>query len=473
MIMMDRGSLGSSCSSYEDAAYNDAREKVRVIRRLKFLYFWTAIGPSSWGRYAPVYYNACGLSPAKISIIEGAMPFVRGLSMPCWGLVADRARRKKAVALLTQGCGVGCLMLLAWRKLTRDAFAPILAISLASACFASSGVVDAFTLEALGPAARGRFGEVRLWSAVSWGICNVLMGYCADSFGGFEINLAIFGCCTCITILVFAFSLKEQRAPIKTLLDPPESYAPLDGDAPPPLDDDGFAEVAADSVECADARSARPIFTFDVVLFFVEVTVFGACTGVVESLLFVYIIQDLGGSYGLCGLTVAFTVAVEIPLFAVSERLLKTLGHDLMFAMAMAAYIPRVWAYTVITRETKFWILLPELLHGPTFALMYAASVDFAAKTAPPGYEARFQTLQNACRTCVGTGIGVLAAGTYWEASCTAEGQRRACRGGAVRMYRGAGAIMSVMLAVHLCKWAAQVRRRAKRRSGGEPPPSR
>ena len=50
-------------------------------------------------------------------------------------------------------------------------FPAILAISAGLNLFVSSGTVDAYTLDVLGPKEnKTRYGEVRLWLAVSWGL---------------------------------------------------------------------------------------------------------------------------------------------------------------------------------------------------------------------------------------------------------------------------------------------------------------
>ena len=63
--------------------------------------------------------------------------------------------------------------------------------------------------------------------------------------------------------------------------------------------------------------------------------------GVVERLLFVYLQRDLQASTFLCGLTVLVTVVFELPIFTYTDWLLTTLGKDIMFIVAMLAYVVR------------------------------------------------------------------------------------------------------------------------------------
>jgi Na+/melibiose symporter-like transporter len=81
----------------------------------------------------------------------------------------------------------------------------------------------------------------------------------------------------------------------------------------------------------------QPTFLF--LLF--EVAVIGMGIGVVERLLFVYLQRDLQASTFLCGLTVLVTVVFELPIFTYTDWLLTTLGKDIMFIVAMLAYVVR------------------------------------------------------------------------------------------------------------------------------------
>lgn len=446
-------------------------DRAGTIRRLKFLYAWQAVGPSSWGRFASLFYDSVGLSPSEIGIITGSMPAIRAVVMPLWGSVADRYATKKRVALLTQTFGAATLLLLAVPGLAvtskgRGRFDAVWYVSIASACFASAGVLDAFTLEVLGKDEKQRFGEIRLWSAVTWGLSNFGMGFVADATGGFRINIAIFFACTMVSTAILAFVVKEttnsdnkdaQREPTTTTTPKNDQHQKLmssveedDAISSDFFEEEGDEEDEEEKLLFSESKKKHHSMT-SVVCFYAELFVIGAGMGLVERLLFVYIVEVLGGSYALCGLTVLSTVALEIPLFAVAKRVLAVLGHEMCFIVALLFYVPRVIGYTLITRETKEWIILLEVSHGVTFALMFTAAVDKAADLAPPGREATYQTLQNAIRSCLGAGVGAAAGGYYWQRVCKNRNKRRKnCRIGAVKLFRLAGAIVAIVLLLHL-----------------------
>ena len=134
------------------------------------------------------------------------------------------------------------------------------------------------------------------------------------------------------------------------------------------------------------------------IAFFIELFVLGCCVGVVERLLFVYLQNELKGNTALCGLSVGVTVLVEFPIFHYNQKIAQRLGHHGMMMTALFAYVVlcirefhlvtsensnlvcsnqinrysiRSFGYTILTVDTRYYILILETLHGLTFALYY------------------------------------------------------------------------------------------------------
>jgi hypothetical protein len=117
-------------------------------------------------------------------------------------------------------------------------------------------------------------------------------------------------------------------------------------------------------------------------VFLFEMLCMGAGVALVERLLFVYVEAPvsgggLAGSTTLCGLSVGVTVLFELPIFTFTDTLLRVPGRNGLFLLAMAAYAARTYGYTVLTHDSRFWLLALELLHGVTFASLWISAVDF------------------------------------------------------------------------------------------------
>ena len=374
----------------------------RRIFLLRCLYFLGGLTGATWGRFSTIYFNkVLHFSPAQIGFIEAAMPATRLISTPIWGVIADIFQAKKRVYLLTSFIASSILLLQAFPAIATG-FVPVLLINLGLSAFVASGVLDAHCLEYLAEFGQTRkYGTIRLWTAVSWGVGNLIMGYVTDHYA-FWLNFLLFGTMSFIQLvsiycIIPSDTLSQKRTKIKTKVD----FTGSDNDTlEDPLllrtsiqqtesffeenkieekrkeikvvvleeEEEEEEEIEEDKVPSSELfrMLCAPSFLF----FLFEVSVIGAAVGVVERLLFVYLQSDLDASTFLCGLTVLTTVIFELPIFIYTDYLLKNLGHDGMFIVAMLCYCVRAFGYTLLTKETVWWVIPLEALHGPTFALV-------------------------------------------------------------------------------------------------------
>lgn len=68
---------------------------------------------------------------------------------------------------------------------------------------------------------------------------------------------------------------------------------------------------------------------------------------------------------------------MELPIFHFSKKIGDQIGFHGMMMIGMLAYIIRAFGYTVLTASTNYILLVLELLHGVTFALMWSAAVEY------------------------------------------------------------------------------------------------
>mmetsp|Transcript_2749 Transcript_2749/g.4471 ORF Transcript_2749/g.4471 Transcript_2749/m.4471 type:complete len:339 (+) Transcript_2749:408-1424(+) len=257
-------------------------------------------------------------------------------------------------------------------------------ISIGISLFVAGGVLDAFTLNVLGPHAKRLYGRLRMWTALSWGAGTFAMGIINDHYG-FGWNFVLYAAFAVIQLLAVGFSVD------------PTKRSKSDG-AP---------------LENPQKEVLMKVLTHKhTIAFFVEIFVFAMGMGVIEKgLLFVFMIRDLKASTTLCGACVGVTVLFELPVFQYSEKILQTLGHDGIVSIAYCCYIVRVFGYTMLTPETKHWILALELLHGFTFAGFWIAAVEHTRALTPPGWSSTMQSLLTGTYQCFGQGIGAIAGG--------------------------------------------------------------
>lgn len=350
---------------------------------LRCLFLLNSLSSSTWGRFGQIYYLGKGLSKAEIGLIEGMMPVVRVCSQSWWAVLADKRGLKKQIYLFTTVSGT-CVLLVLGTPLVRNSFWRILSVSLGSCAFSSAGILDAYALQVVGPEnAKKSYGRLRLWGSVGWGSGALAMGAINDAYG-FGPNFVLYGLFNFAkAFLLGIFVPSENRTSKK---EPPTT-----------------SELVA-------VLTSRKMLAF-----LGEILVFGMAIGVVERLLFVYVVDTLHGSSLLCGLVVFVSSAFNIPVFQCSGRLLDYFGKDYLMLISQFCYFTRVCGYTLLTPRTKYYILLLETLHGFTFAALWIAAVERARGLAPKGWESTTQSLLQTTYYALGPGLGALLGGYLWH----------------------------------------------------------
>jgi hypothetical protein len=188
-------------------------------------------------------------------------------------------------------------------------------------------------------------------------------------------------------------------------------HPPLEKDATPTLPTSEIENVAAKVIQSTTFGVLWSIITRDstTVLFLLINFFIAGGMSLVENMLFLFLVEDLGAKKWLCGLSVVVTVAFEIPIFHHGKALLGRLGIQKLLFIAQAAFSVRAFGYTLL--KNPFFVLLCEPLHGVTFGCYHIASVEYIRNIAPLGFEATSQGLLGTVRSLgslVGTCIGGL-----------------------------------------------------------------
>lgn len=339
-----------------------------------------------------MYYISKKYSTTQIGLLEALLPLSKVISGTFWAILADKWQAKKHVALFTSAMSVIILCMLAF-PYPSSTFESVLILSVASSMFTSPSILTAWCLDLLGEKHKHLYGRYRMLTATSWGLGSLVMGIITDAEGGqFELNFALFATFTAVGIVLMAAYI-----PSKTKAD---------------------EAINADELRIGDVLSS--FAQCKSLIFFVEVTVMGGAVGLVERLLFTYVEASpedggLGGSTTLCGSTVAINVLIELPIFFYAKTFFRVLGRDNMIVCALLAYAVRAYGYTMLTHETRNYILLLESLHGVTFGLFWTSSVDFVSDLFPPGWNSTAQGILLVFYGCFGCGFGSLLGGHFMD----------------------------------------------------------
>lgn len=325
--------------------------------------------------FMSLYYQQKGLNGGQIGILSGLIPLITLASSPFWGGIADATRRHRAILLLT----ITGLMAAVFVLFIADNFVGLLLAVIAYAFFVGPivPIIDNAVLNILGEQ-RANYGRVRLWGAVGWGLAALFLGPVLEraglswSFYGFFIFMALTFFVAARLPMIITGVRQTYSAGLGILL-----------------------------------RQGRFLLLLFVAL------IFGINLGVLLSYLFLYI-DELGGSRTIMALSLTITTISEIPIWFLSAWMLRRWGVTKMIVISLGATAIRMFSLAAL-REP--WLLLPiSLLHGPMYAIMWAAGVAEADDAAPDGLGATAQSLFSAASLGLGAALGGFLGGPAYEA---------------------------------------------------------
>ena len=334
--------------------------------RPKSVYFFYYAALACLAPFMTLYYQERGMSGAQIGVLAGLVPLVSWFSAPFWGGIADALQRHRAVLVLNLAGFTGSAVIL----LLADTFPELLFAVITYAFFVGPIVplIDNAVMAILGDR-KSNYGRVRLWGSVGWGASSLFIGSLIDQ-SGLRLGFYAFMAIMLVNIIV------SSKLPMEMAGGTRPSYFT------------GLGVLV---------RNGRFL------LLLLTALVFGVTFGVLLSYLFLFM-AELGASRTLMALSLAIGTVSEIPFWFISARLLRRYGSARMIAVALLATALRNLA-TGLTRD-PLWILPISLLHGPSFAVLWAAGVADADAAAPPGLGATAQGLFSGMMFGLGSALG-------------------------------------------------------------------
>jgi len=336
------------------------------VRASLFYLFYFAAG----GALIPflnLYYQEVGMSTRQIGVLA-ALPTIAVLAAgPFWGVVADGLHlHKRLLPLLTFG-----VMLPVAGLMWAQGFAMLAVLVLLYAGLNASIIplADNAVLSMLGDD-RADYGRLRLWGAVGFGASAFGAGLLAERTGLRAIILVY-------VVMMGLAALTATRLPAPPVV-------------PRGLLGRNFRGLVADSRWLA---------------FMSAMFLAGVCFSVLNNYFSIYL-KSIGAGEALIGLGVAAAGVSELPIFWLSPQMLRRWGPRPLVLAAFGMFAVRGWAYSLI--HNPIWSVPAQLLHGPTFSLMWLSSVVYASSAAPIGLGASAQAALGAMFMGLGAGAGAL-----------------------------------------------------------------
>ncbi len=344
--------------------------------RAKLFYLLYYGATAALSPFLTLYYQSLGLSGVAIGLLAGIAPLTSLISGTLWNAAADATRRYRAILLTAIG-GAWLATLLVSRA---GGLATLLPTVLLMAAFgAPIGTLVDSSVVAQTRAAGSDYGRVRLWGSVGWGLGALVVGPILARYGlvwAFAVHL---------TLLAGVFAVAARLPLAHTLAEPGTRF---------------FSRLRV-------LLAQRAYLALLVVGL-----VFGMSLSIALNYLFLHM-RSLGASETLMSATLVVATVSETPFMFLSGRFIRRFGVRRVIAAALGLMAARAFGYAFM--PAAGWAVAINLLHGPTYALFWAASVTEASRLAPDGLGATAQSALTSALFGLGAALGSFSGGILYE----------------------------------------------------------
>jgi MFS family permease len=341
---------------------------------LKIFYFLYYAAAASLLPFLVLFYEQLELSGRQIGVLTAILPLVTLFAATFWGGLADATQRHRRLLGLAI-CGAMVMALV----LSLASTFPVLVILVTVFAFFVAPIIplmDNSALTFLGEQKR-RYGKLRLWGAVGWGVAAPVVGQLVAQLGQ-GWSFYSYG------LFMLAGLIISVRLPI--------------------------SQVHIGQTFWQGMRlllGSRQWRYFLIIIF-----IAGIGSSLIHNYLFLYM-EQLGANETLMGLALSVATLSELVVFSSSGRLLDRWGIRNLLLLALTTLAVRLLAYALVTNA---WLVLPiQLLHGLSFSALWTAGVAYADKLAPPGLGATAQGLFTGVFFGVAAATGAFLGGILYE----------------------------------------------------------
>lgn len=324
--------------------------------------------------YLALFYQGQGLTGGQIGLLAGILPIIAFFGAPLWTGTADAIHRHKIVAMIAI-LGAATMALILPGVATFAGL--ILAVGLLAFFMSPIGsLTDSAIMSLLGER-KEKYGRVRLWGTFGYGVVAPLAG---ELIGRYGLQWAFWG----YAILMLAGLLIAIPIP--------------------------FRQSRSSGSFLGGMRSLFANQPW--MLFLVMVFIGGVGMATINNYLFIYM-EGLGASKALMGLALMVATASEMPALFFGNQFLRRFGARGLLIIAMTTIGLRLIFYSLTT--LPWVVLLIQLVHGLTFAIILIAGVSYADQVAPAGMKATTQGMFSGTLMGFGAATGGLLGGVLME----------------------------------------------------------
>ncbi|CAE8640687.1 unnamed protein product [Polarella glacialis] len=334
----------------------------------------------------PLFYNHYGIKTDQIGLVKLAISVAEIFAN--WGVAAacDYLGSYREVLLASNVLGALSIASLLLPTVQSNFSLVFASLIITCACLASRApVIDSLTLKVLADHARAAsagaqdspptYGGQRLWACVGLGVGALVAGWCVQNVG--VRMIFVMPMLSLIIVVAILLAYLPSTVPRKTEAGTEE-------------------EGAANQLHEPEEKPLSSLMQFETCWFLINLVVYGLHMALVESFLFIYLLQEFqpSASATLLSASTAVSVVFEIFVFMGCGRLFEK-GVDLRLLLGICQLICalRLFLYAALPPSHPELVLLVEPLHGITFAGMWCCSVEYGRRLYPQRHATKAQAL--------------------------------------------------------------------------------
>ncbi len=305
--------------------------------------FWT--GYCSFASFIVPYLINIGFSENAASAVMTAIATVSFLIQPLTGRLCDTRFSQKQVYLVLTACAIPLLLLLPLAAGSVP-LTLLIILGLTIAVYQVPGLVDSWILRIKKEYPALNYGIPRGTGSISFAAAAQIMGVVTVRYGHSARFLLGAGLLTCS--MIAALRIHQQK--------------------PTP------AEAASPNAVTGKAAFSRlwKNRTYRLLLFVTFLAMIGAAC---FSSYMPMIVSRLGGDSDIVGSCFALSALCEVPPMLLMNRISKKVPAKYLILFGSFCYIFRVVLHIVV--PTVGWLIAIQVLQGPSFAVFWAASVNY------------------------------------------------------------------------------------------------
>lgn len=337
------------------------------------LFFFQYMGVGLYFTFLNVFFRQAGLSGTQIGTLNMVNAAIGVGASVVWGYLSDRTGKPRILIMIG---ALGAVVISQFVPVVHG-FLAYLVLGILNALLSSSigTLLDSTTLAMLG-ARREDYGKYRLGGTFGYILTASTVGFLFDR-AGLRLMFPMYG--VVMAVFMATALLLPNRAVTR-------------------------AVRARGEIGKIIRQPTWIIFTVSVFLTWIATNASIMFLGVV--------LQSMGASQGLIGLSVTIGAVVEIPFMAFSGKLLRRFGPEKLLLFAISLNVVRFFLLGQLTHPV--WAVAINALNGPAFVLLWNSAVNLANRLTPPGLTGTGQGLFNST-TSLAAVVSSLLAGLLFD----------------------------------------------------------